>query len=101
MSAFWTPLFPWSLQSFPSKDPEAFEKDYANSIAKEPAPTATAPRKQQKAEAEDDDDFMTVTKGGKTLQLTVEAIFKNLQAVQEARGKKVIYSSLLSLFALL
>jgi hypothetical protein len=34
-----------------------------------------------------------VTKGGKALQLTVEAIFKNLQAVQEARGKKVKFLS--------
>jgi len=35
------------------------------------------------------DDFTTVGKGGKVMQFTSEGIFKNLQAVQDARGKKV------------
>lgn len=35
------------------------------------------------------DAFTTVGKGGKTMQFTADSIFKNLQMVQEARGKKV------------
>ena len=34
-------------------------------------------------------EFTPVGKGGKAMQFTSEGIFKNLQAVQEARGKKV------------
>ena len=40
-------------------------------------------------DADEDEDFTTVGKGGKTVQLTPESIYKNLQAIQEARGKKV------------
>jgi hypothetical protein len=36
-----------------------------------------------------DEEFTTVGKGGKAMAFTPETIFKNLQAVQEARGKKV------------
>jgi translation initiation factor 3 subunit C len=36
-----------------------------------------------------DDQFTTVGKGGKAMQFTPDAIFKTLQVVQEARGKKV------------
>jgi translation initiation factor 3 subunit C len=36
-----------------------------------------------------DDQFTTVGKGGKTMLFTPDAIFKTLQLVQEARGKKV------------
>jgi translation initiation factor 3 subunit C len=38
---------------------------------------------------EEPEDFTTVGKGGRAMQFTPESIFKNLQAVQEARGKKV------------
>lgn len=38
---------------------------------------------------EEADAFTTVGKGGKAMAFTAESIFKNLQLVQEARGKKV------------
>lgn len=55
------------------------------------APTAPKPKKKKAADEEDegDDEFTTVGKGGKSYQFTPETILKNLQAVQEARGKKV------------
>lgn len=40
-------------------------------------------------EGEDEDDFTHVGKGGKATQYTAEGIYKTLQAIQEARGKKV------------
>lgn len=46
-------------------------------------------KKAKKAEEDEDEDFMTVGKGGKAIQFTPESIFKHLQVVQEARGKKV------------
>lgn len=55
----------------------------------------TKPKKVKKTiEDEEDegsqvDEFTTVGKGGKAMQFTPESIFKNLQLVQEARGKKV------------
>ena len=39
-------------------------------------------------EGEDEDDFTHVGKGGKATQYTAEGIYKHLQAIQEARGKK-------------
>ncbi|KAK0485673.1 eukaryotic translation initiation factor 3 domain-containing protein [Armillaria novae-zelandiae] len=71
-------------------DPETFERDYAALTTRE-APAASAPRpavRSGDADGEVIDDFTTVGKGGKTMQFTSESIFKNLQAVQEARGKK-------------
>lgn len=70
------------------EDPEAFEREYTAAVTVE-APTAPKAKKGKKAEAgSDDEEFTTVGKGGKTIQFTPESIFKNLQAVQEARGKK-------------
>jgi translation initiation factor 3 subunit C len=40
-------------------------------------------------EEEVQDSFTTVGKSGKAIQYTAEGIFKTLQLVQEARGKKV------------
>jgi translation initiation factor 3 subunit C len=40
--------------------------------------------------------FTPVGKGGKAMQFTADAIFKTLQLVQEARGKKVCTQSSLS-----
>ena len=40
-------------------------------------------------EGEGEDDFTHVGKGGKATLYTAESIYKNLQAIQEARGKKV------------
>ncbi|GJE95438.1 eukaryotic translation initiation factor 3 subunit 8 [Phanerochaete sordida] len=71
------------------EDPEAFERDYTAAVTVE-APSAPKAKKGKKAEEgeEDAEDFTTVGKGGKTVLYTPETIFKNLQAIQEARGKK-------------
>ncbi|KAL0956288.1 hypothetical protein HGRIS_002446 [Hohenbuehelia grisea] len=70
-------------------DPEAFEREFSATVAPE-APAPRAPRKKARDEesGEEDETFQTVGKGGKAMQFTAEGIFKNLQAVQEARGKK-------------
>jgi translation initiation factor 3 subunit C len=39
------------------------------------------------------DTYTTVGKGGKAMQFSSDGILKNLQAVQEARGKKVSFCS--------
>lgn len=73
-----------------AQDPEAFERDYLNLISRETVPAvATGPRAAAGGAADDVDEFTTVGKGGKIQQYTSESIFKDLQAVQEARGKKV------------
>ncbi|TRM69638.1 eukaryotic translation initiation factor 3 domain-containing protein [Schizophyllum amplum] len=77
-------------------DPEAFEAEYQAQIARETAPpTAARPAQAARkaaAEAagdeEEADGFTEVGKGGKSMQFSPDNIFKNLQAVQEARGKK-------------
>jgi translation initiation factor 3 subunit C len=46
-------------------------------------------RRTAVVEGEDEEDFTHVGKGGKATQFTSESIYKNLQAIQEARGKKV------------
>jgi len=48
-----------------------------------------AVRRPTAVEGEDAEDFTHVGKGGKATQYTAEGIYKNLQAIQEARGKKV------------
>ncbi|KAF8993726.1 eukaryotic translation initiation factor 3 domain-containing protein [Cyathus striatus] len=72
------------------EDPEAFERDYMASISREPSSTVAVTGRRPAATADEDevDEFTTVGKGGKVMQFTSESIFKNLQAVQEARGKK-------------
>ncbi|KAG7446402.1 eukaryotic translation initiation factor 3 subunit 8 [Guyanagaster necrorhizus] len=72
-------------------DPETFERDYAALTTREAPPvsgTARSTSRSVDADGEVIDDFTTVGKGGKSMQFTSESIFKNLQAVQEARGKK-------------
>lgn len=72
------------------QDPEAFEREYTTVIS--PDAPAAAPGRRTNAGGSDNegiDDFTTVGKGGKVMQFTSEGIFKNLQAVQEALGKKV------------
>ncbi|KAG6820996.1 hypothetical protein H0H93_008625 [Arthromyces matolae] len=68
------------------EDHEAFEREYNAIVAPESTPRQrpTAPN----GEVSTADDFTTVGKGGKAMQFTSEGIFKNLQTVQEARGKK-------------
>ncbi|KAM5531641.1 hypothetical protein V8D89_014693 [Ganoderma adspersum] len=70
------------------EDPESFEREYQTAVQPEVAPAAAKTKKVKKAEDDEDEDFMTVGKGGKAIQFTPESIFKHLQAVQEARGKK-------------
>ncbi|KAI0029213.1 eukaryotic translation initiation factor 3 subunit 8 [Vararia minispora EC-137] len=78
------------IRSF-QQDPEAFEREYAVAVA----PEVVAPSRQKKSSAkladedeDDEDEFTTVGKGGKGVQYTPEGIFKHLQQIQEARGKK-------------
>ncbi|EIW82943.1 eukaryotic translation initiation factor 3 subunit 8 [Coniophora puteana RWD-64-598 SS2] len=73
------------------KNPEEFEREFISMVQPEAA-TAQKPKKAKKA-ADDTttpevDGFETVGKGGKTMQFSVETIFKTLKAVNEARGKK-------------
>ena len=79
-------FLPKSLQ-----DPEAFERDYLNLIARDSSamPQVPAVRSVSGGVNEPVDEYTTVGKGGKVMQFTSEGIFKHLQAVQEARGKKV------------
>ena len=52
-------------------------------------PQAQAIRSVNGSVNEPVDEYTTVGRGGKVMQFTSEGIFKHLQAVQEARGKKV------------
>ena len=72
------------------KDPVAFEKEYAAITAPEitVAPKVKKPKKVIDDDSQDE-EFTTVGKDGKAMHFTPESIFKNLQMVQEARGKKV------------
>ncbi|KAI0779679.1 eukaryotic translation initiation factor 3 subunit 8 [Fomes fomentarius] len=71
------------------EDPEAFEREYTATVAPEPTPALVKAKKPKRGEEEEgDDEFTTVGKGGKGIQFTPESIFKNLQVIQEARGKK-------------
>ncbi|KIM75445.1 hypothetical protein PILCRDRAFT_670892 [Piloderma croceum F 1598] len=80
-------------------DPDAFEQEYAAAV--QPEAAAPKPKKAKKTATRDsededaeavDDQFTTVGKGGKAMLFTPDAIFKTLQLVQEARGKKVCHS---------
>ncbi|KZS98532.1 eukaryotic translation initiation factor 3 subunit 8 [Sistotremastrum niveocremeum HHB9708] len=77
------------------EDPEAFEKRHA--IVVPEVEVAPKPKKSKRVltEQEEEDEerpatdaFTTVGKGGKTMVFASENTFKNLQVVQEARGKK-------------
>lgn len=82
----------------PAQDPEAFERKFTAIV--QPEAAAPKPKRSKKPvgggsddEADAvDDQFTTVGKGGKSMQFTPDAIFKMLQSVQEARGKKVSIS---------
>lgn len=56
----------------------------------EPAPVVRSVRNAVTEEADEEgDDFTSVGKGGKALGITADSVFKNLQTIQESRGKKV------------
>ncbi|KAK2467756.1 hypothetical protein APHAL10511_000051 [Amanita phalloides] len=65
------------------ENPEAYEHSFAPSNV-----SILAPATVSSVIGQDVDEFTTVGKGGKVMQFTSESIFKSLQAVQEARGKK-------------
>ena len=65
------------------QNPEAYERSHAPTSVTQVSAPAPSPGQER-----DVDDFTTVGKGGKVMQITSEGIFKNLQAIQEARGKK-------------
>ncbi|KAH9814805.1 translation initiation factor eIF-3 subunit 8 [Melampsora americana] len=72
------------------EDPEAFEKEAAELAApviekKSKKSSTGAPGEAAEG---DDDDFTIVGKGGKSFSFSPDSIFKTLQAVLEARGKK-------------
>ena len=72
------------------QDPEAFEQEYAALAAPQVQVRPEVVRRPVGVEGEDDDDdFTHVGKGGKATQFTSEGIYKHLQAIHEARGKKV------------
>jgi translation initiation factor 3 subunit C len=71
------------------QDPEAFEQEYAALAVPQVQARPEVVRKSAGVEGEDEDDFTQVGKGGKPTQYTSEGIYKTLQAIQEARGKKV------------
>ncbi len=71
------------------QDPEACEQEYAIHAVPQAQVRPETVNKSVIVEAEGEDDFTHVGKGGKATQYTAEGIYKNLQAIQEARGKKV------------
>jgi translation initiation factor 3 subunit C len=81
-------------------DPVAFEASYQASVA--PEVQVIAPKKIRRAVDDDGaatgapvaEDFTTVGRGGKLYNFASDSLYKNLQLIQEARGKKVRYSSL-------
>ncbi|KIY44324.1 eukaryotic translation initiation factor 3 subunit 8 [Fistulina hepatica ATCC 64428] len=76
-------------------DPESFERDYTAQVSHDAVSTAAAVPGAASAlqdGGEDADDFQTVGKGGKSVAYTSESILKNLQAINEARGKKACYA---------
>ncbi|KDR75447.1 hypothetical protein GALMADRAFT_249506 [Galerina marginata CBS 339.88] len=72
------------------EDPEAFERDYLSLVSRDTSTNTTVQVQRSGSGGVTDqvDEFTTVGKGGKVMQFTSESIFKDLQAVQEARGKK-------------
>ncbi|KAJ3793544.1 eukaryotic translation initiation factor 3 subunit 8 N-terminus-domain-containing protein [Lentinula aff. detonsa] len=70
-------------------DPEGFEREYTSLVTREaPATTSVTRTTGGIIDSDGNDGFQPVGKGGRTMLLTAEGIFKSLQSVQEARGKK-------------
>lgn len=75
------------FSSPPAKNPLAFEQQYTAATSRE---TATiVPSTAQQNVPVGDEDFKTVGRGGRAMQFSAESIYKHLQAIREARGKKV------------
>lgn len=73
-----------------AQDPEAFQRELegADIAAQEASKPKKKKARTDATAADDNEDFETVGKGGKALNLTPEGVFKTLAAVLEARGKK-------------
>lgn len=72
-----------------NEDPAAYAANYD---AANTAPTVVKPVKRavdRTDEGAGDDEFMTIGKGGKALNLTPEGVFKTLKDIFEQRGRKV------------
>jgi len=75
-------------------DSDAFEAAYQSAIAGsgpaagEAAAKDRAAKREAGAEDGTTEDFMTVGKGGRALNLTSEGVFKTLKTINEGRGKK-------------
>ncbi|KAF8492651.1 eukaryotic translation initiation factor 3 subunit 8 N-terminus-domain-containing protein [Gautieria morchelliformis] len=65
------------------EDPEGFEREYAAALKQKKAVKVDV-----KEEGGEGGDFTSVGKGSKALGFTPDSVFKNLQTVQESRGKK-------------
>lgn len=91
--------FETAVESYKS-DPDAFEAAYQKAISGDSAATAAADkesrmkareaRKAAQADGQvvEDEEFMTVGRGGRALQLTAEGVFKTLKSIAENRGRK-------------
>ncbi|KAI9507455.1 eukaryotic translation initiation factor 3 subunit 8 [Russula earlei] len=67
---------------------ERLNNEYATLAVPQAQGKPEVARRSVAAEGEDEEDFTRVGKGGKATQYTSEGIYKTLQAIQEARGKK-------------
>lgn len=72
-------------------DPLAYHAQYAAATKPEALPKSKKAKRGRGdgEDGEEADAFTTVGKGGKTYSLGTADIYKNLAAIQEARGKKV------------
>ncbi|AFR95378.1 eukaryotic translation initiation factor 3 subunit C [Cryptococcus neoformans C23] len=71
-----------------NEDPEAYTAAYEKANA---APAAPKPAKKAAVTTPGEgegDEFMTIGKGGKALNLTADGVFKTLREIFEARGRK-------------
>lgn len=79
-------------------DPAAFEQAYLSAVnlqsniaAEQEAALRSRQARKAAVEAGEevpDEDFMTVGKGGRALNLTSDGVFKTLKTINESRGKK-------------
>lgn len=75
-------------------DPDAYEREFTahgqpvESVVRAKKAKVSILSESGQQELEGDDRFTTVGKGGKAMQFTSDAIFKTLQLIHEARGKK-------------
>ncbi|WVQ96216.1 eukaryotic translation initiation factor 3 subunit C [Kwoniella sp. CBS 9459] len=71
-----------------NEDPAAYSAAYESANAAPVAPKAAKKTQAATADGQASDDFMTIGKGGKTLNLTSEGVFKTLREIFEQRGRK-------------